>query len=194
MKRIIAFIAISSVMSLGAILSSPAVTHAAQGQPPIAVGPVAITGAPDIGTCNNVWATDSFNKFYKLTLNLDGTYNLQVNYKDGTFVTNAGISPGACESGSNNGNTVSAGVAGKLHEEWNGTVTATATPNQSPDCGPNNASCPSATLFLNAVFGAGHWTVNNWTYTGHYSAGSNGVWFDTSTNWPLNDRGDITGS
>jgi hypothetical protein len=161
--------------------------------PPIKVGPVAIVGADDIGTCNNVWAQDSFNKFYTLTANLDGTYNLQVNYKDGTFVTNAGISPGACESGSdNNGNTVAAGITGRTHQEYNATVTATALPNPNPDCGVNNVGCTGSGEFLNAVFGAGLWSRSAFGWTGHYEAGSNGTWFDTDVNWPLNDRGDIT--
>jgi hypothetical protein len=156
--------------------------------PPIKVGPVAIVGADDIGTCNNVWAQDSFNKFYTLTANLDGTYNLQVNYKDGTFVTNAGVSPGACESGIYNGSTVAAGVTGRTHQEYNTTVTATASPNRSPNCG----SCLSATSFLNAVFGAGNWTRTAFGWKDHYEAGSNGTYFDTDVNWPLNNRGDIT--
>jgi hypothetical protein len=160
--------------------------------PPIKAGPVAIVGADDIGTCNNVWAQDSFNKFYTLTANHDGTYNLQVNYKDGTFVTNAGISPGACEGGSPNGNTVAAGLTGRTHQEYNATVTATASPNRNPNCGANNG-CTGSGDFLNAVFGAGNWTRTGFGWKGHYEAGSNGTWFDTDVNWPLNDRGDITG-
>ncbi len=164
--------------------------------PPIKVGPVAIVGADDIGTCNNVWAEDSFNKFYTLTANLDGTYNLQVNYKDGTFVTNAGVSPGACEqtggNGPGNGNTVAVGITGRMHSEFNIPVSATTKPNRNPDCGLNNAGCPSANSFLTAVFGAGNFTRSPYSFTGHYEAGSNGVWFDTDVNWPFNDRGDIT--
>lgn len=173
----------------------------AKGMPPITVGPVAITGAEDIGTCNNVWAYDSYNKFYKLTLNVDGTYNLKVDYRQGTFVTananpyggRADASPGACESGSDNGNSVAPGLTGRMHETWNNSgLTATAAPNPNPDCGANNAACPTAASFLDAVFGPGQYTLGAWTYTGHYEAGSHGVWFDTMTNWPLNDRGDIT--
>jgi hypothetical protein len=164
------------------------------GNPPIKVGPVAIVGADDFGTCNNVWAEDSFNKFYTLTVNHDGTYNLQVNYKDGTFVTNAGVSPGACESGSPNGNTVAAGVTGQMHEVFNIPVSATTKPNPNPDCGPNNANCPTANSFLTAVFGVGNFTRSPYSFEGHYEAGSNGTWFDTDVSWPLNDRGDITGS
>jgi hypothetical protein len=160
--------------------------------PPIKAGPVAIVGDDDIGSCNNVWAQDSFNKFYTLTANLDGTYNLQVNYKDGTFVTNAGKSPGACESGTDNGNTVAAGVTGRTHQEYNATVTATALPNRNPDCGVNNVGCTGSGGFLNAVFGAGNWSRTGFSWKDHYEAGNNGTYFDTDVNWPLNNRGDIT--
>lgn len=173
--------------------ASLSVTLAAEGQHPIKVGPVAIIGADDIGTCNNVWALDSFDKFYTITPNKDGTYNVQVNYKNGTFVTLAGKSPGACESSANNSNTVAAGVRGRTHQEYNATVTATAPANQNPDCGANN-DCTGSGDFLNAVFGAGNWSRSDFSWTGHYEAGNNGVWFDTDVSWPLNDRGDITGS
>jgi len=164
------------------------------GQPPVEVGPIAVVAQEDIGTCNNVWALDSFDKFYTITPNKDGTYNVQVNYKDGTFVTLAGKSPGACESGTDNGNTVAAGVMGKTHQEYNGTVTGTLSGNS---CTPE--TCFDTTSILNTVFNPGWtWTIlsdgGHWTWTGHYEAGNNGVWFDTSVDWPLNDRGDITGS
>jgi hypothetical protein len=142
----------------------------------------------------NVWAQDSFDKFYSLTLNQDGTYNLQVNYKNGTFVSNAGTSPGACESGTDNGNTVAAGVTGKMHAEYNfPSVIAAGIPNSAPDCAANNG-CLGSSDFLNAVFGAGNYTKGAYGWTAHYEAGNNGVWFDTDVNWPLNDRGDITGT
>ncbi len=177
----------------GFVVLTASIVLAAPGKgPPITAGPVAIVGADDIGTCNNSWAQDSFNKFYTLTTNRDGTYDLQVNYKDGTFVTNAGISPGACENGSNNGNTVAAGVTGRMHQEFNIPLTATTSPNQNPNCGTNNALCPSANSFLDAVFGAHNYTRSPYSFTGHYEAGRNGTWFDTSENYPFNDRGDIT--
>jgi hypothetical protein len=191
MKRIW-LVYIGAVVALGLLVPVAGVASPGSGKTPIKVGPVAIVGVDDIGTCNNVWAQDSFNKFYTLTPNKDGTYNLQVNYKDGTFVTNAGQSPGACESGADNGNTVTAGVTGRTHQEYNATVTAPGIPNSNPDCAANNG-CTGSGDFLNAVFGAGNWTRTGFGWTGHYEAGSNGTWFDTDVNWPLNDRGDITG-
>jgi Ice-binding-like len=168
--------------------------NSAEGQPQIMVGPIAVVAQGDIGTCNNVWALDSFDKFYTITPNKDGTYTVQVNYKNGTFVTLAGRSPGACESGTYNGKIVAAGVTGKTHQEYNGTVTGTLSGNS---CTP--AICVDTQSILDRVFNSGWaWTIlsdsGHWTWTGHYEAGSNGTWFDTSVNWPLNDRGDITGS
>jgi len=171
--------------------------NSAEGQPAINVGPI-VVAQDDIGTCNNVWALDSFDKFYTITPNKDGTYNVQVNYKNGTFVTKAGFSPGACEgtggNGPGNGNKVAAGITGRTHQEYNGTVTGTLSGNS---CTPQ--TCFDTTTILNTVFNSGWtWTTlsdgGHWTWTGHYEAGSNGTWFDTSVNWPYNDRGDITGS
>src|ERR1035437_9126207 len=64
-----------SAVMLGAV----AVPASAEGnhQTPIKVGPIAVNQG-DIGTCNNVWAQDSFNKFYTITDNKNGTYNVQV--------------------------------------------------------------------------------------------------------------------
>jgi hypothetical protein len=170
------------------------VALAAKGQHPIKVGPIAVVDQGDVGTCNNVWALDSFNKFYTITPNKDGTYNVQVNYKNGTFVTNVGVSPGACESGTNNGNTVGAGVTGKTQQEYNGTVTGTLSGNS---CTPK--ICVDTQSILETVFNSGWaWTIlsdgGHWTWIGHYEAGRNGTWFDTSVDWPYNDRGDITGT
>jgi hypothetical protein len=177
----------------GSLVLMASIALAAPGKgPPIKVGPIAVVAQDDIGTCNNVWAQDSFNKFYTITPNKDGTYNVQVNYKDGTFVTLAGKSPGACESDADNGNTVAVGITGRTHQEYNGTVAGTLIPGAV--CG---AGCVDTTTILNTLFEPGwSWVIlsdgGHWTWTGHYEAGSNGTWFDTSVNWPLNDRGDIT--
>jgi hypothetical protein len=187
-KRLMLF-GVLLVVALGGAFS----VAAGNGFPPI-------TGAGqrtdlDIGTCNNEWASVSLDKSYKLTRTGDGTYNLEVK-EHGLFTTIAGSSPGACESGTDNGNTVAGGVTGSAVETYNAVVTSNATPNTHPDCSSN--SCPGTGAFLNAVFGAGNYTsgyaTGAYSWANHYQAGSNGTWFDTSVNWPLNDRGDITGS
>ncbi len=183
--------------SIGVVVLLMASTAlAAPGKGHIKVGPIAVVAQGDIGTCNNTWALDSFNKFYTITPNKDGTYNVQVNYEDGTFVTLAGVSPGACEvTGGNdpgNGNTVGAGITGRTHQEYNGTVKGTLIPGAV--CG---TGCVNTTTILDTLFQSGwSWVIlpdgGHWTWTGHYKTRRNGTWFDTSVNWPFNDRGDIT--
>ena len=149
----------------------------------------------DTGSCNNTWATDTFNKFFQLKNNGDGTYNLTATYRNGTFVTVAGMSPGACETGVNNGNTVGAGITGRETQDWSMTVTATAPANKTPDC--TNNACVGSGGFLDAVFGSGHYTRGEWTNVSYYTTKNNGSWFDTqgpSVTWPLSDTGDITGT
>lgn len=156
------------------------------------VGPVAVTGVTDTGTCNNTWAADSYDKVYTLTQTGPGTYSVQSS-ESGTFVAAAGTSPGACDSGTDNGGTIGAGVTGPMINVWTNTLTATTSPSSSPDCASNN-DCQGASDYLDAVFGSGHYTLGSWNETGYYTTTSNGTWFDTTTNWPTNDVGDITGS
>lgn len=166
----------------------------AQPPKPIKVGPINVVNQEDIGTCNNVWALDSFNKFYTINANaVVGVYNVNVEYKDGKFITLVGKSPGACESGADNGKTVAAGVRGTMKQTYNGTVTGTLSGNS---CTP--AICVDTASILNTLFNPGWaWTIlsdgGHWTWSNTYKAGHNGTWYDTSVNWPLNDTGDITG-
>ena len=64
--------------------------------------------------------------------------------------------------------------------------------NRHPDCGVSD--CAGSGDFLDAVFGAGvgNYTRDAWSWTAHYQTRSNGTYFDTSVDWPLNNRGDIT--
>jgi hypothetical protein len=178
----------ASLAMLGTIaVTGPAAAAAGNGFPPIKASGYA-PSAEDIGTCNNVWATIDMTKNYKLTRLSDTTYNLEVK-ESGPLTTIAGSSPGACESGANNGNTVAAGITGSTHQTFNATVTAWTPPTTNPDC---STACSSSGGFLTAVFGA-TWTRGDFSWTSFYEAGSNGTWFDTDVNWPFNDRGDITG-
>src|SRR5437016_5913099 len=70
--------------------------------------------SPDSGTCGNDWAEDSFDRHFKASTspNPDGTYTLVEEFRKGTFVTNPGQSPGACET--NPGGTLVAGLTGKM--------------------------------------------------------------------------------
>ena len=149
-------------------------------------GPFAST-SPDSGTCGNDWANDTFDRFFKVdtTPNADGTYNVKEEFKNGSFVTIAGLSPGSCET--NPGGTVAAGVTGKMHGSFDMVVTGgTFNPN---------ATCPAVCTtagFVAAVFGATATYVVP-TFDFHYSAGRNGQWKNASANRGGN-HGDITGT
>src|SRR2546425_8298807 len=84
-------------------------------------GPFAIT-TPDNGSCG-VWATDTFDRFWNVHNNGNGTFSVDEQDKNGSFVTLGGVSPGACETGSKHGSTVDAGVTGNFIGDVNLTVT-----------------------------------------------------------------------
>jgi len=163
----------------------------AKGLKSIKFGPIHVVAQEDIGSCNNVWAYDTFDKVYTITANGYGTYNVNVKYNKGTFVTVAGKSPGACESG-DNGNMVIAGIKGTMQQEYNGTVTGTLIPGAKCTSG----TCVDTQSILDILFNPGwSWTIlsdgGHWTWTGKYQAGKHDTYYDTSTNWPFNNTGDI---
>src|SRR5690349_8171751 len=71
------------------------------------------SGSPDSGTCGNDWATDTFDRDFTVRSNGDGTYTVVEQFKNGSFATNAGLSPGACET--NPGGTLTGGETGSMH-------------------------------------------------------------------------------
>jgi len=80
------------------------------------------SGSPDSGTCGNDWATDTFDRHFTVHSNHDGTYTVVQQFKNGSFVTNEGPSPGSCDltDGSPPG-TVDQGVTGievKTTDRW----------------------------------------------------------------------------
>jgi hypothetical protein len=182
------FVGVASLGMIGGIAVAGPAVAAGNGFPPITGDGYRVQ--PDIGSCNNGWATVSLDKAYKLTRVSGGVYNLEVK-ESGTLTTLVGKSPGACESGTDNGNTVAAGITGLTHQTFDALVTSSVTPNRHPKCGVSG--CAGSGDFLGAVFGAGNSTLGSWSWTAHYQTRSNGTYFDTSENWPLNNRGDITG-
>jgi hypothetical protein len=75
-------------------------------------GPYA-SGSPDSGTCGNDWANDAFDRHFTVHRNADDTFTVVEQFKNGSFVTMGGLSPGACET--NPGGMVNAGVTGSMH-------------------------------------------------------------------------------
>jgi hypothetical protein len=91
----------------------------------------------DNGTCENPWAVDTEKRSFKVRRNQDGSFTV-TRYDRGTFLTNAGQSPGACETKGKHGATVLAGIHGKFHGYLRGRVTGgTFDPNATcpADCG-----------------------------------------------------------
>ena len=152
-------------------------------------GPFA-SSSPDSGTCpNNLWATDTFDRHFTVdTLpNADGTYTIQEQFKNGSFVTNAGMSPGGCET--NPGGTLLAGVTGTMQGSFT-IVVSGGTYNP-------NATCPAVCTtagFVTAVFGPTA-TYNVPTYRFEYTAGGQGLASHTWKNASADrggDQGDIS--
>ena len=91
----------------------------------------------DHGSCGNAWAVDTEKRTFNVQKNHDGSYTL-LRRDRGTFLTNAGQSPGACETRRHHGATVVAGVKGRFHGYLRGKVTGgTFNPNATcpADCG-----------------------------------------------------------
>ncbi len=143
----------------------------------------------DSGTCGNNWANDTFNRFF--TVNENDPNTVLEEFKDGTFVTTEGASPGACQSGTNNGSTVADGIIGKFHGSFDIVVTGGAF-NSNATCSPS--TCNTTAGFIATVYGPSATYVTGATFFEfHYSTGHNGEWKNASDNRGGN-HGDITGT
>ena len=141
-------------------------------------------GSTDGGTCGNEWANDTYRLDIKVTPNGDGTYRMRTEYKNGEFVTIAGQSPGACEDGSNHGQTVVAGIVGKLEGYLNETITsATFNPKACDVAG----SCTTRTDYLMAAFTCpGGACQSDYVYDFKYHSNDKGLIF---RHWRDQDHG-----
>jgi len=72
--------------------------------------------SPDSGTCGNDWAQDTFDRHFTVKQNADGTFTVIQQFKNGSFVTNVGFSPGACDldEPENTGGFVNNGIKGSM--------------------------------------------------------------------------------
>jgi hypothetical protein len=107
-----------------------------QGDHGLKFGPYDVV-TDDHGSCGNVWAADTMKRTFQVKRNRDGTYQLTRRDR-GRFVTNAGQSPGACETRRPHGHVVSAGKHGRFYGFLRGTITGgTFDPNATcpADCG-----------------------------------------------------------
>src|SRR5947209_9946819 len=87
------------------------------------IGPIA-GSTPDGGTCGNTWANDTYNLFFTVHNNGDGTFAVRTDYKDASFVTTGPVSPGKCETTNHHGSTVAPGITGNFQGFVDGTVTS----------------------------------------------------------------------
>jgi hypothetical protein len=122
-------------------------------------GPFA-SGSPDSGTCGNDWATDTFDRFFTVVTNEDGTTRVVEFFKDATFVTavlpatRTGTisSPGACQNGVNNGGLVTPGVQGRFQGYFLISVSGATLDPRLANCTVD--TCGTTKTFIATVFGA----------------------------------------
>jgi hypothetical protein len=140
--------------------------------------------SPDSGTCGNVWANDKFNRYFTVstTPNLDGTYTVTLEFRQGAFETIAGPSPGACELGTNA--TVGDGIKGKFSGTFT-IIVSGGTYNADAKPGPGT----TAASFVSDVFGTTATYVIP-AFSLEYSTANNGSWINSSAG----NAGDITGT
>jgi hypothetical protein len=110
-------------------------------------GPYALVDN-DNGSCANPWAVDTETRTFSVHRNADGSYTV-LRRDRGTFLTNAGQSPGACETTKHHGHTVIAGIHGKFHGYLVGKVTG-GTFNPNATC---PADCGVTTTWIATFFG-----------------------------------------
>jgi hypothetical protein len=149
------------------------------GTPTQHYGPYA-SGSPDSGSCGNTWADDTFDRDFTVRTANDGTVTIVEQFKNGSFVTNGGLSPGSCDETDGYGpGMVNGLVTGSMHGYFIVSGTFTPTPmSSSPYCdavNSSNADCTTAT-FINTHFVPCYpfaCTVS--TFFDHYSAGDQGL-------------------
>jgi len=154
-------------------------------------GPYTST-SPDSGTCGNDWATDTFDRHFTVRTNPDGTFLVVEQFKDGTFVTDAGPSPGACQTGPQTG-TVESGINGGMHGYFLIPVAGSQTSND-PHCNAltmTDTGCDTAT-FVNTHFAGCAYPAppcEVMTFFFHYAAGGNQALVENEWKNASDDRG-----
>jgi hypothetical protein len=103
----------------------------------------------DNGSCGTPWATDVVKRTYVVKKHKDGSYTL-TRFDRGNFVTLAGRSPGACDTTGAHGQTIRAGVQGRLVGYIRGTVTGGTFDKNATCTGPD---CGFRDVFLKTFFG-----------------------------------------
>jgi hypothetical protein len=114
------------------------------------LGPFPST-SPDGGSCGSPWANDAFDRHFTIISHGGSSFTVREEFKNGTFVTIGGSSPGGCESTPHHGSTVNSGVTGQFQGFVSFDVTSVAyNPN---GCTPT--TCDTSAGFFAAVFPGG---------------------------------------
>lgn len=157
-------------------------------------GPYA-SGSPDSGTCGNNWATDTYDRDFTVRPNGDGTYTVVEQFKNGSFVTNAGPSPAACDpTYTNHGTLIGSGVIGSMHGYFivSNVMTQTSTSPYCDAAAMTNTNCTTAT-FINTHFAPCYpATCTVTTFFDHYAAGDQSLIYNEWKNASI-DRGGNSG-
>jgi len=129
-----------------------------------------------LGTCGNDWAEDTFDRDFTVRTSAGSTTVVE-QFKHGSFVTNTGASPGACDTTDGYGpGTVAAGHTGSMHGYFvvSGSLTPTSTSSFCDALLMTNADCTTAT-FINTHFVSCYPATRTvTTFFDHYSAGDQG--------------------
>lgn len=122
------------------------------GQGTVHYGPFA-SGSTDSGTCGPDWANDTYKRvfFASSTRNANGTYTATEFFIEGRFVTMAGRSPGACNTATDTGGMIRAGVTGSFHGDFLIVITGGTF---NPDAICNQTTCDTTKKFVATVYGA----------------------------------------
>jgi hypothetical protein len=136
------------------------------------------SGSPDSGTCGNEWAQDTFDRDFVVRPNGDGSYTIVEQFKNGSFVTNPGFSPAACDvTYTNHGAMIVAGKTGSMHGYFIVSNVGMQT-STSAFCDADlmtNANCTTA-KFINSHFTMCYpATCTVTTFFDHYAAGDQGL-------------------
>jgi hypothetical protein len=103
----------------------------------------------DNGSCGTPWATDVVKRTYRVKKNRDGSYTL-TRFDRGRFTTLAGKSPGACDTTGRHGQTIRAGVTGRMVGYLRGKVTGGKF-DRNATC--TTSDCGFTDVFLKTFFG-----------------------------------------
>lgn len=139
----------------------------------------------DGGSCGHDWAVDTVDRVFNVHDNRNGTFAVDEQFKNGSFVTLAGPSPSACAgSDFKHGSLVNAGITGTFVGYFDFTVSG-GVYNPS-GCSLNPAACTTTAGFIGATFPGGSLTCPGGVckFGFEYASGDNSLayhhWADVS--------------